>query len=121
MISAGYTEQEAPFTGKLKFGSFQLNNQQFAIMDGPGKHAFQFNEAFSFVVECNDQAEIDYYWELLIDGGHEGQCGWLKDKFGVSWQIVPLVLNKLMGDPATADKARAAFMKMRKFIINDLY
>jgi len=116
-----YTEQEAPFTGKLKFGSLQLNTQQLAIMDGPGSHTFQFNEACSYVLECEDQAEIDYYWDKLSTGGHEGQCGWLKDKYGVSWQIIPVVLNKLMGNPETAEKARTAFMKMRKFVIKDLY
>ena len=116
-----YTEAEVPFTGKLKHGTFQLNNQQFAAMDGPGDHKFEFNEGVSFVVECNDQDEVDYYWEKLSDGGYEGQCGWLKDKFGVSWQIVPIELNKLMSDPITANKARSAFMKMKKFIIKDLY
>ncbi len=121
MFSDFYTEQEVPFTGKLKFGSFQLNNQQFAAMDGPGEHSFQFNEGLSFIVECNDQDEVDYFWDRLSEGGHEGQCGWLKDKFGVSWQIIPTALNKLMSDPQTAEKARTAFMKMRKFIIKDLY
>jgi len=116
-----YTNAEVPFSGKLKFGSFQLNNQQFAVMDGPGNHAFEFNEGVSFIVECNNQEEVDYYWEKLSDGGYEGQCGWLKDKFGVSWQIVPIELNKLMRDPITANKARSAFMKMKKFIIKDLY
>ena len=116
-----YTEAEVPFTGKLKHGTFQINNQQFAVMDGPGDHQFEFNEGVSFVVECNDQEEVDYYWDKLSEGGYEGQCGWLKDKFGVSWQIVPIELNKLMSDPITANKARSAFMKMKKFIIKDLY
>ncbi len=116
-----YTEQEVPFTGKLKHGSFQIQNKQFAVMDGPGDHTFQFNEGISFVVECNNQEEVDYYWNKLTDDGYEGQCGWLKDKYGVSWQIIPVVLNQLMGNPATAEKARSAFMKMRKFIIKDLY
>lgn len=112
---------EGPFAGKLKFGSFQLNNEQYRVMDSPGNHAFEFNEGVSFVVECNNQEEVDYYWDQLSEGGFEGQCGWLKDKFGVSWQIIPLALNKLMSDPITANKARSAFMKMKKFIIKDLY
>jgi len=116
-----YNDNELPFTGKLKFVSFQLNNQQFAAMDGPGDHKFEFNEGVSYIVECNNQEEVDYYWDKLSDGGYEGQCGWLKDKFGVSWQIVPIELNKLMSDPITANKARSAFMKMKKFIIKDLY
>ena len=107
--------------GSLKFGSFTLQNAQFAAMDGPGSHAFTFNEGISLVVECVDQAEIDYYWEQLTEGGQEGKCGWLQDKFGLSWQIIPIELNALMGNPATAEKARNAFMKMKKFIIKDLY
>ncbi len=116
-----YKDGEPQPAGKLKFGSFELNHAQFVAMDGPGNHAFQFNEGVSIVVECEDQDEVDYYWDKLSEGGHEGQCGWLKDKFGVSWQIVPVVLNKLMGNPETAEKARNAFMKMKKFIIKDLY
>ncbi|MEN9697780.1 MAG: hypothetical protein RLZ56_1201 [Bacteroidota bacterium] len=116
-----YEEGEGQPIGTLKYGSYTLGNTQFAAMDGPGAHQFAFNEGISFVVECKDQAEIDYYWNALTQDGHEGQCGWLKDKFGVSWQIVPGVLNELMRDPATAQKAQNAFMKMRKFIIQDLY
>jgi predicted 3-demethylubiquinone-9 3-methyltransferase (glyoxalase superfamily) len=117
-----YTSKELPNTGKLKFGSFQLNNQQFAAMDGPGNnHAFQFNEGVSYILECDTQEQIDYYWEALSSDGFEGQCGWLKDKFGVSWQIIPIQLNQLMSNPETANKAREAFMKMNKFIIKDLF
>ncbi len=118
-----YEEGDPSLQGKLKFGSFEMLDAQFAIMDGPGNHAFEFNEAVSLVVECQDQLEVDYYWEQLTHGGHEGegQCGWLKDKFGVSWQILPVQLNALMGNPQTAEKARNAFMKMRKLIIKDLY
>ena len=116
-----YKDGEPQPAGKLKFGSFELNHAQFAAMDGPGNHDFQFNEGVSMVVECKDQEEVDYYWDKLSEGGHEGQCGWLKDKFGVSWQIVPTVLNELMRNPETAEKARNAFMKMKKFIIKDLF
>ncbi len=116
-----YLEGEGQPVGSLKFGSFELNGAQFAAMDGPGEHAFSFNEGISLVVECKDQEEVDYYWDKLSEGGLEGQCGWLKDKFGVSWQIIPIELNALMGNPQTAEKARNAFMKMRKFIIKDLY
>lgn len=116
-----YAEGEGQPVGSLKHGTFSLNQFQFAAMDGPGEHVFMFNEGVSFVVECKDQAEVDYYWNALTEGGHEGQCGWLKDKYGVSWQIIPVVLNELMRDPITAEKARSAFMKMRKFVISDLY
>ncbi len=81
---------------------------------------FTFNEAISFVVRCEDQEEIDYYWDRLTEGGKEGKCGWLTDRYGVSWQIVPEVLSKLMSDPEKAPKAMYAFMQMKKLIISDL-
>jgi predicted 3-demethylubiquinone-9 3-methyltransferase (glyoxalase superfamily) len=104
--------------GKVKHSQFILDGKVFMAMDGFGNHQFAFNEAISFVVECKDQKEIDYYWNTLTaNGGKESQCGWLKDKFGVSWQIVPKVLGKLMSDPAKAGKVMQAFMKMKKFDI----
>jgi len=83
--------------------AFELNGKKFIGLNaGP---QFQFNEAISFVVDCETQEEIDYYWnKLSADGGNEGSCGWLKDKFGVSWQIVPTVLPKLLSDPGKAQK-----------------
>ncbi len=116
-----YGEDEAEAAGKVKHAQFTLDNKVFMAMDGPGSHAFGFNEAISFVVECSSQEEIDNYWnKLTTDGGQESMCGWLKDKFGVSWQIVPTILGKLMSDPAKAPKVMQAFMKMKKFIIADL-
>lgn len=116
-----YKDADPNLDGKLKFGSFEIQEAQMVAMDGPGKHLFQFNEGISFVVECKDQSEVDYYWDMLSEGGYEGQCGWLKDKFGVSWQIIPIELNTLMSKRDTAEKARNAFMKMTKIIIKDLY
>jgi predicted 3-demethylubiquinone-9 3-methyltransferase (glyoxalase superfamily) len=88
-----------------------------------GGPLFKFTEAVSFVVNCADQQEVDYYWEkLTADGGKESRCGWLKDKYGLSWQIVPTVLGKLMSDP-DPEKARRvmnAMLKMDKIIIADL-
>lgn len=85
-----------------------------------GPH-FRFNEAISFVVECETQDEIDHFWEkLTADGGEESMCGWLKDKYGVSWQIVPVVLKQLMNDPNKASGVMDAFMKMKKFDIETL-
>ena len=82
---------------------------------------FKFNEAISFVVDCETQEEIDYYWHNLIaDGGNESNCGWLKDKFGVSWQIVPTILGKLMSDPTKSQRVIQAFMQMKKFDIAKL-
>ena len=112
-----YQAGEMQPEGKLKFGQFSLNKESFAAMDGFGSHDFQFNEGVSFVVECETQKEIDYYWDRLTEGGEESQCGWLKDKFGVSWQIIPTILSSLMSDPAKAGKVVEAFMKMKKFDI----
>jgi len=106
--------------GLLKFGHFTLNNETFSAMDGPGGHDFIFNEGLSFVIDCDNQEEIDFYWERLTDGGSESQCGWLKDKFGISWQVVPTVLGKLMTDPERAQRVMQAFLKMKKFDIATL-
>ncbi len=71
------------------------------------------NEAISFVVDCETREEIDYYWEKLTDGGEKSQCGWLKDQFGVSWQIVPAILEKLMSDPSRSEMVINAFLQMK--------
>jgi predicted 3-demethylubiquinone-9 3-methyltransferase (glyoxalase superfamily) len=107
--------------GKVLYAEFRLKNQKFIAMDGPGAHNFAFNEALSFVVDCETQEQIDYYWQKLTeDGGTESQCGWLKDKFGVSWQIVPTILASLMNDPQTAERVMPVFLKMKKFEIAKL-
>ena len=85
-----------------------------------GGPEYKFNEAVSFVVECDTQEEIDYYWERLTEGGEEVQCGWLKDKFGVSWQVVPTILGELMSDPSRSQRVVNAFLKMKKFDIEKL-
>lgn len=113
-----YTKEEGEAAGTVKHSQFILDNKVFMAMDGFGNHAFAFNEAISFVVDCETQEEIDYYWnKLTAGGGQESQCGWLKDKFGVSWQIVPSVLGKLMTDPERSPRVMQAFMKMKKFNI----
>lgn len=82
---------------------------------------FKFNESVSFVVECETQEEIDSYWnKLTADGGMEQDCGWCKDKYGLSWQVVPTILGSLMSDPAKAPAVMEAFMKMKKFDIEKL-
>lgn len=95
---------------------FHINGTKFmALNAGP---LFKFNEAVSFVVNCDTQEEIDYYWDkLTADGGSESQCGWLKDKYGVSWQIVPTILGQLMSNPAKSQNVVQAFMQMKKFDI----
>ena len=102
-------------------GTFELEGQRFYAFDaGP---MFKFTEAISFFVNCETQEEIDYFWEkLTVDGCQESMCGWLKDKFGLSWQIIPPVLGELLGDKdqAKAGRAMQAMMKMKKIIIADL-
>jgi predicted 3-demethylubiquinone-9 3-methyltransferase (glyoxalase superfamily) len=92
--------------GSVMVASFELDGQKVAALNG-GPH-FKFTEAMSFVVDCADQAEVDYYWDRLGEGGEPSQCGWLKDRFGLSWQIVPTVLPQLLGDPDPEKAARVA-------------
>jgi len=103
--------------GSLMFGDFQLENQWFAAMDGGGKHAFAFNEAVSLLVKCDTQEEIDHYWNTLSAHPEAEQCGWLKDKFGVSWQVSPTDIDKIMGsgDQEKINRVTQAFLKMKKF------
>jgi predicted 3-demethylubiquinone-9 3-methyltransferase (glyoxalase superfamily) len=114
-----YPEGDAN-AGKTMYAEFSLMQHPLIAMDGPGAHGYTFNEAVSFVVLCDTQEEIDYYWNKLTEGGAESQCGWLKDQFGVSWQIVPSVLGQLMNDPEKGPRVIAAFMKMKKFDIATL-
>ncbi len=115
-----YPESEE-HSGKVLYAEFQLNQQPFIAMDGPGVHDYSFNEAISLVISCETQDEIDEYWEKLIsDGGQEGMCGWLRDRFGVSWQVVPSILGKLMSNPDTAGRVMRVLMKMKKFDIDTL-
>ncbi|MCX6227485.1 MAG: VOC family protein [Bacteroidia bacterium] len=99
--------------------AFQINGQSFTALNGGP--IFKFNEAISLQVYCETQEEIDHYWsKLTMDGGEEGQCGWLKDKYGLSWQIVPSILSELMSDPARAGRVTKAFLQMKKFDIEKL-
>lgn len=116
-----YEAGDAPdAAGTVKHGSFTLFGQSFAAMDSAHKHEFAFNEAISFMISCDTQEEIDRYWEKLTDGGEESQCGWLKDKFGFSWQVTPSILPKLLADPEKAGRVTNAFMQMKKFDIQKL-
>jgi predicted 3-demethylubiquinone-9 3-methyltransferase (glyoxalase superfamily) len=117
---ARYLKGENDVEGTIKHAQFILDNQIFMSMDSSFSHQFSFNEAVSLVVECETQDEIDYFWEKLTEGGEEIQCGWLKDKFGVSWQVVPSILGQLMSDPSRAERVTAAFLKMKKFDIEEL-
>lgn len=106
--------------GKVINGEFELDGQRFICLDGGP--VFTFNEAVSFTVSCKDQEEVDYYWEKLSAVPEAEQCGWCKDKFGVSWQIVPTRLGELLTDPDTekANRAMQAMMKMHKLDVAEL-
>jgi predicted 3-demethylubiquinone-9 3-methyltransferase (glyoxalase superfamily) len=107
--------------GKVMVANFEIQGQEFMALNGGPQ--FKFSEAVSFYINCKDQAEVDYYWEqLTADGGEESMCGWLKDKFGLSWQIVPAALGWLVGGPdkAGAGRAMQAMLQMRKIIVADL-
>lgn len=115
-----YTEAGPGEPGTVVTGTFVLDGTRFLGING-GPY-FTFSEAVSFVVECKDQEEVDYYWNKLVDGGEESQCGWLKDRFGLSWQIVPTQLNELCNDPdpVRATAATTAMLGMRKIVIADI-
>lgn len=109
--------------GSVMFTDFMLNGTWFSAMDGSSQmHKFAFNEAISFIVNCKDQTEIDYYWEKLSAVPESEQCGWLKDGYGVSWQIVPTVMNEMMssGTSEQINRVTQAFMPMKKFDITKL-
>ena len=106
--------------GTLNYGEFSLGGQWITVMDSAQPHQFSFTEGVSLVLTCENQAAIDYFWSRRSEGGSEGQCGWLKDRFGVSWQVVPRVLEKLMADPARSKRVVEAFLPMRKLIIEEL-
>jgi predicted 3-demethylubiquinone-9 3-methyltransferase (glyoxalase superfamily) len=115
------TEIHGQLSGSVMTVEFELNGQPFLGLNGGP--VFQFNEAISFQVFCETQEEIDHYWNKLVEGGGEHvQCGWLKDRFGLSWQVVPRVMSELMSgaDPARANRVMAAMMRMKKLVIEEL-
>lgn len=116
-----YTVHEAPEEeGKIKHAEISLNGQKFMLMESVQDSGFKFTEGVSLTIYCETQEEIDYYWDRFTESGQESMCGWLKDKFGVSWQIIPTQLGKIMSDPAKAGKAAQAFMSMRKLNIEQI-
>jgi predicted 3-demethylubiquinone-9 3-methyltransferase (glyoxalase superfamily) len=106
--------------GMVMTVGFELNGQKFVALNGGPDYTF--NEAISFQVSCKDQQEVDHYWSKLAEGGEEGPCGWLKDKFGVSWQIVPTALPELLSktDPETSQRVMEAMLQMKKIDIDEL-
>ena len=116
-----YEKGEPDVEGNIKYAQFELNQLPFTAMDSSGPHAFTFSEGVSFIVTVDTQEEIDFYWNSLIGTqGSAGKCGWLKDAYGLSWQVVPSCLGKFMSNPATAPKATYAFLQMSKFDISAL-
>jgi predicted 3-demethylubiquinone-9 3-methyltransferase (glyoxalase superfamily) len=115
-----YPEDGPGTPGDVLYGTFVLDGHRFLGINGGPQ--FRFTEAVSFEVRCADQDEVDYYWSKLLDGGEESQCGWLKDRYGLSWQIVPERLYELLEgpDPARAAAAMAALMDMRKIVVAEL-
>ncbi len=115
-----YTDAGPGRPGDVVYGTFVLDGHRFLGINGGPR--FPFTEAVSFEVRCTDQAEVDYYWSRLVEGGRESQCGWLKDRYGLSWQIVPERLYELINDPdpASAAAATAAMLGMRKIVIAEL-
>jgi len=117
-----YEKGDGDTEGFLKHAQFTLNGADFMAIDSSGPHKFTFNEAVSLVVNCDTQEEIDAYWEALSAVPEAEQCGWLKDKYGVSWQIVPSLMAKMMseGTPEQMQRVTQAFLKMKKFDIQAL-
>jgi predicted 3-demethylubiquinone-9 3-methyltransferase (glyoxalase superfamily) len=117
-----YEKGEGDTEGFIKHARFTLCEQQFMAMDSSGPHKFTFNEALSLVVHCDTQEEIDHYWEKLSAVPEAEQCGWLKDKYGVSWQIVPSIMDDIMtsGDQKKIARVTQAFLKMKKFDIAEI-
>jgi predicted 3-demethylubiquinone-9 3-methyltransferase (glyoxalase superfamily) len=115
-----YPEGAPAPAGSVMVAEFELEGQRFIALNGGPQ--FKFTEAVSFVVNCETQEEVDYYWSrLTADGGAESMCGWLKDKFGLSWQITPAIMYKLYsGDPASAQRVMQAMLQMKKLDIQKL-
>ena len=117
---AHYGEAGPGTPGTVMAVSFELRGQKFVALNGGPQ--FTFSEAISFQVACEDQAEVDLFWSKLTEGGEEGQCGWLKDKFGLSWQIFPKALPDLLGDPdrGKSQRTMAAMLEMKKIDLDAL-
>lgn len=111
--------EEPDKEGAVKYAQFTLENQEFGAMDSANEHKFSFNEAISFMVNCDTQEEIDYYWNRLSAVKESEQCGWLKDKFGLSWQVTTPILGTLLADkdPTKASRITKAMLQMKKIDI----
>ena len=117
---ARYPEGSPGPAGEVMTVEYELDGQRYVHLNGGPQ--FTFSEAVSFQIECADQAEVDHYWEKLLDGGEESQCGWLKDRYGFSWQVVPAGAVELFNDPdpGRAQRAMQAMMQMRKLDLAEM-
>ena len=117
---AHYPEGSPGEAGTVMTVEWELDGQRFVGINGGPQ--FKFDEAVSFGISCEDQAEVDYYWEKLSEGGSEGPCGWLKDKYGLSWQVIPKGMDELFSDPdkSKAERAMKAMLKMSKLDVEEL-
>ena len=117
---AHYPENSPGEAGTVMTVEWELEGHQFVGINGGSQ--FKFDEAVSFMISCEDQAEIDYYWEKLGEGGSEGPCGWLKDRFGLSWQVVPTGMDEVFSDPdkSKAERAMQAMLGMSKIDVEEL-
>ena len=116
-----FGDGEAPDEpGAVKHAQFAVAGYKMMVMDSAHQHDFSFNEGVSLVVSCHTQEEIDYYWAKLIEDGEESMCGWLKDKFGVSWQVIPAAIGQLITDPNRSSQTMSALLQMKKIDIAQL-
>ena len=115
-----YPESGPREAGMVMVVEFELDGQRFVAINGGSQ--FQFDEAVSLQIDCETQEEVDYYWEKLTEGGEEGPCGWLKDRYGLSWQVTPKGMDELFSasDPKRAERAMQAMLTMRKLDIDEL-
>jgi predicted 3-demethylubiquinone-9 3-methyltransferase (glyoxalase superfamily) len=115
IINLNYFDENTPFAGKVTYGEFTLNDNFLIVQDGPGNHNVQFTEATSLVLNCKTQEEIDYFWNsFTTNEGQESRCGWCKDQFGISWQIIPEQMASLMSDASKAARVMEEVLKMKK-------
>lgn len=122
LMEATYQEMTGNGGDDVIFAQVKLDGYLFNLMSNDEPHGFDFTEGFSFMVYCDDQAAIDHYWNKLSDGGEQQMCGWLKDRYGVSWQIIPRALDRMMSDPDPARRSRVheVILKSRKFDLGEL-
>lgn len=118
--SSRYGDAGPGAKGSLMAANFELDGQEFVALNGGP--SFEFSQGFSLLVDCENQAEVDMYWEKLSEGGSKGPCGWLTDRFGVSWQVIPRVLSQMMSDPdpAKAGRVMKAMLQMSKIDVAQL-